>query len=77
MPNFSSSYESVHYIQIMRIKEMITKDKGLDVETSSPNQYLRKCMEISKENLNIDVSIFLLMLDFLLWFTCTSVYIHG
>ena len=41
-------------MQIMRIKEMITKDKGLDVETSSPNQYSRKCMETSKENLNID-----------------------
>ena len=33
---------------------MITKDKCLDVQTNSLNQYHKKCMKGSEENIRID-----------------------
>ena len=35
----------------MIIKEMITKDKILDMQTKSPNYYHKKCMEYNEENI--------------------------
>ena len=39
----------------MRIPEMITKRKMLDLFTNSRNRFFRNCVEISLENLFFDI----------------------
>ena len=38
----------------MIIKEIITKDEMLDMQTKSPNYHHKKCMKYSEENIYID-----------------------
>ena len=45
------------FIEIMRIKEMITDLKGFDCYSNSPFQYKRKNVEKSVENIDADVRV--------------------
>ena len=45
------------FIEIMRIKEMITDLKGFDCYSNSPFQYQRKNVERSIENIDTDVRV--------------------
>ena len=41
--------------KVMRIKKMITKKKCLDLLSNSLNTFFKKCIEISLENLYVDI----------------------
>ena len=41
--------------KVMRITKMITKKKSLDLSSNSLNASLGKCIEISLENLCVDI----------------------
>ena len=44
-------------IQVRRIKEMITKDKFIDMQTSSHKFYHNKHMESSQDNVQVDLKV--------------------
>ena len=50
---YSNTTES--FIEVMRIKDMITKLRSFNSQTNSLGLYHRKCIENSMENIDTDV----------------------